>query len=351
MDEDTLVAAVSLPMWFPPVEIRGTPFVDAVFVTDANLASFEDAGADEVWVIWTVSRTGRWWSGFLNQYFQVIEAAANGRYAEDKARAVQRGVKVEEISGEVALNYLLNFDPARFREAVEHGVRDARRWCTEHGYALSSPAPRRTTPVDRRVTLTFSEPFGGELAFTGGDEFDIRVTARISVEDMDAFLADPDHEMSASGEVRANALGGRLTVPAGSGGVRLNFDKPGEPWEKRMWYRMPFDDGTGHPLTLLCEKVVRNDPGFDLWDDTTRFHTRLVRGHVDWDHFDDPSHVVVARGELRISLLQFTGSLLTYRAKGPTRRKALAGRIAFFRQFLGKLWDVYASKLSTYSPF
>lgn len=37
MDEDRLVSAVSLPVWFPSVVIDGDTYIDAVFATDANL--------------------------------------------------------------------------------------------------------------------------------------------------------------------------------------------------------------------------------------------------------------------------------------------------------------------------
>jgi len=36
MTEDLLCACVSLPMWFPPVEIGGNTYIDSVYVTDAN---------------------------------------------------------------------------------------------------------------------------------------------------------------------------------------------------------------------------------------------------------------------------------------------------------------------------
>src|SRR5262245_61069889 len=79
MDEDRLISAVSLPMWFPPVEIDGSEYVDAVMATDANLEEAIRRGADELWVIWTVGRRGKWRNGFVNQYFQMIEAMANGQ--------------------------------------------------------------------------------------------------------------------------------------------------------------------------------------------------------------------------------------------------------------------------------
>ena len=59
MDEDHLCAAVALPMFFPPVVLNGDTYIDAVYVTDGNLEEAIRRGADELWVIWTVSQTRR----------------------------------------------------------------------------------------------------------------------------------------------------------------------------------------------------------------------------------------------------------------------------------------------------
>ena len=54
MDVDYLIAAVSLPGFFPPVFKDGTTYTDSVFLKDQNLAEAVRRGADEIWVIWTV---------------------------------------------------------------------------------------------------------------------------------------------------------------------------------------------------------------------------------------------------------------------------------------------------------
>lgn len=79
MDEDRLISAISLPMWFPPVRIGGDTYIDAVFITDANLIEAVERGADEIWIIWTVSERGEWYRGFVAHYFQMIEAMANSK--------------------------------------------------------------------------------------------------------------------------------------------------------------------------------------------------------------------------------------------------------------------------------
>ncbi len=372
MTEDRLLAAVALPMWFPPVEVDGHANIDAVFVTDANI---EDAivehGADEVWIVWTVSRAGAWRGGFLNQYFQIIEAAANGALQRaldriDRNNAAlaagehaefERHITVRLLEAPVPLNYLVGFSADRFAEVVELGARAARSWCRDAGIALG-PAVEglRATPPGERVSIRFQEPFQGRMHFGGDDVavesngtgFDLSVKARMLVDDVGAFVRSPDHELLATGEIRCQPLGGRLRFD--HGWVRLNVEVPdGRPDEKWMFYRFWFNDGAGHPLTLSATKVVVNDPGPDLWPDTTTFHTRILAGHVNWG--GDEEAEVVATGVLRITLLQFTWSFLRYKPSGPTLRARVGGLVRFSRFFVGKLWDVYASRFSTFSPF
>jgi len=154
MDEDFLVSCASLPCWFPPVTIGGARYIDGVYMTDANLLEAIARGADELWIIWTVSQKGIWRGGTINTYFQVIETAANGNLKRDLARveasnaAIARGgtgefgrpIKVEMLTAEVPLRYLFNFDSRKFTAAVEQGVAEARAWCRVRGIPLAAGA-------------------------------------------------------------------------------------------------------------------------------------------------------------------------------------------------------------------
>ena len=153
VDENFLIASVSLPGWFSPVRTGETLLIDSVYVTDANLISAIARGADEVWIIWTVNRGGVWRGGIINTYFQIIESSANGNLNRDLARiqanndAIARGdrgefgrpIKVEMIVGRVSLHYLINFRSHRFTTAVEQGIADAREWCRSRGYSFRLP--------------------------------------------------------------------------------------------------------------------------------------------------------------------------------------------------------------------
>jgi predicted patatin/cPLA2 family phospholipase len=149
MTPEWLKACVSLPMWFPPVEIDGERYIDSVFATDANLeaAINSDLKPDELWVIWTVSTRGRWGNGFVNQYFQMIENAANSRFKDlllrieaSNARGADgefgRHIDMKVLYAEVPLHYLLVFNGDRLHEAVELGVRRGREWCIDNGIPL-----------------------------------------------------------------------------------------------------------------------------------------------------------------------------------------------------------------------
>jgi predicted acylesterase/phospholipase RssA len=152
IDEDYLVSCVSLPMLFPPITIGNDRYIDAVYITDANLMEAIARGADELWIIWTVSRKAIWNGGFINEYFQIIETSANGRLKADLDRIEAsnkviaagghgefgRPIRVEMLAAEVPLHYIVNFTGSAFTAAVEQGIAEARAWCRERGIPLKT---------------------------------------------------------------------------------------------------------------------------------------------------------------------------------------------------------------------
>ena len=100
----------------------------------------------------------------------------------------------------------------------------------------------------------------------------------ITADDVDRFIADHAHEATVAGWVGCDALGGRLPVEGGH--FNLFVDQDGDAAHKRMYYRLHFRDGAGHPLTLVGFKEVATTPGFDVWSDTSTLYTRVLAGHV-----------------------------------------------------------------------
>ena len=171
MSEDLLCACVSLPMWFPPVKINGKTYIDSVYLTDANIEEAIRQGADELWVIWTVSEKDEWHPGFVANYFQIIETTADGHYKAmlkriaDNNAAIAAGnggefgrhIEVKELRADVPLHYLIDFSQDRLAEAVNLGVNRAREWCKANGIELKQQTgefPTEVHTVDTKVSFT-----------------------------------------------------------------------------------------------------------------------------------------------------------------------------------------------------
>ncbi|MFT3927741.1 MAG: patatin-like phospholipase family protein [Myxococcales bacterium] len=370
MNEDRLCACVSLPMWFEPVRIDGDTYIDAVFRTDGNLEEAIRLGADELWVIWTVSLQGTWNDGFVANYFQIIEASANSHFkrqcerieannaAIDAGKAGEFGRKIalKVLQAEVPMHYLVNFSQDRLVECVNLGVQQARRWCGEQGIPLTAGEDAPTDVHTVQTKLQFTEEMKGYLSL-GESDYEAGylrgkksgTTAMfhltIKVDGVNHFVTHPQHEAGMEGYVDCPAFGGRMQVLDGAFNL---FVDDGDPHHKFMYYRIWFSDGEGKPKTLLGFKDVKDDPGFDVWSDTTTLFTRIYEGHIA-EH-EEGTGKVLAAGILKIPLPSFLRQLTTFRTEGPTLTDRTAALARFGALFMGSLWDVYATHVLSSGP-
>jgi cholesterol oxidase len=186
------------------------------------------------------------------------------------------------------------------------------------------------------VALGATDPEAGrEEGWSLEQKMMFRLT--ITVDDVDAFVANPDHLGRAEGYVDSDVLGGRL--PVRQGWFNL-FTQDGDPSARRMRYRLHLTDPAGNDLTFVGRKDVKDDPGFDVWPDTSTLYVRILAGHTQ-PETDDEARVVGA-GVLNILVPDFVRQMTTFRAAGPERAHAFA---VFGRLFLGELWAVYGSHL------
>jgi cholesterol oxidase len=237
---------------------------------------------------------------------------------------------------------------------------------SEHCLDRPSATPRRVPeiPEQRRVpaaagaeatSVEFTEEMKGFLALGALDPIEAARLGRaarqrlafrltISADDVDRFVRDPAHLGTAEGWIDSDLLGGRLEVTDGWFNL---FVRPGRPRLRRMLYRLHFADAGGNPLTLVGHKDVADDPGQDVWRDTSTLYTRILAGHVEPEepsgsHADDTA-VVIATGVLTIHVPDFLQQLTTFRAHGPEPAHALE---EFGRFFLGELCAIYGGRLS-----
>ena len=202
--------------------------------------------------------------------------------------------------------------------------------------AAAGPTPIR----DRSVR--FTEQMKGYLSLgstdplTGwregrllGHRFMFELT--IEVPDVETFVASGDHEGTAVGYVDCDLLGGQLPVERGWFNL---FVATADVGTREMRYRLWVRDLAGAPVTMYGFKVVRDDPGLDLWRDTSTLHITLLRGHVP----PGEDGTVVGAGLLRILPRDFARQLTTFRAGGAGPVASLARFGAFFGK---SLRDVY----------
>lgn len=168
---------------------------------------------------------------------------------------------------------------------------------------------------------------GAQLGRQDKGKFEFTVT--ITAEDLDRFLSDPKHEAALTGTVNYEPLGGRLPITAGSFNLFTEADGV-----KKMIYEIHFSDSQGAPYVLTGQKLIIDDPGMDLWTDTTTLFSELRRGNSA----DAP---VAAAGIIRVHLLDFLKQLTTIRVGGGTPRENAQGAARFGRFFFGALWGTY----------
>jgi hypothetical protein len=204
--------------------------------------------------------------------------------------------------------------------------------------------------MNDRISIRFTEEMKGYIAFGESDyergaqegrKSDTRLMFHLTIEvdDLDQFATDPRREATAEGWIRCDDLGGKLPVEKGVFNLFVDEDDPAL---KRMLYRLFFRDGSGHPATLTGFKVVRDDPGADVWPDTTTLYTRVLQGHVE--AVDESTAETIATGILHISLLDFLKQLTTFRAEGPSPAARATALGRFGALFMGQLWRVYAQR-------
>jgi hypothetical protein len=182
--------------------------------------------------------------------------------------------------------------------------------------------------------LTFRETMSGPVALEATDPEagardpdakSLSIHCEISIDDIDRFVADREHTGSITGSVEYEAFGGELPVTRGI----FNLFSPGGENERLMQYRLAFEHD-GKPYFLDGAKHVRDDPGFDVWKDTTTLHSVLHEG-------SDSSGPVVGAGILSLGAGALAQMMSTMRPVGG----GIEPLMKFGKVFLGSLWEQY----------
>lgn len=358
--EDLLIAGMSLPGTLPPVEINGVTYLDSGFIQDANLIDTIKRGANELWLIWVMGNTPDYRSGLLNCYVQMLEMSANGALIKDILAIgeindrIRSGESVYGHRQPIVLHLIkpshpLPLDSALYlgkvthADLIERGRSDARSYFNNfnpEGVPLEPYILKMTT---QNPGITFKETMAGGFSLSATDPAigrdqgkfagtELSMHASVAIDDMDKFIAEPEHPGHLSGTIDFKPLG--MGLLANTGVFNL-FNPTDDPKLKLMVYELGFELN-GEAYYLAGKKEVRDDHGFDLWSDTTTLYTQLHKG-------TDKSGPVVGAGILTldvVDLIRLVSTIAVTNAASNTDKIMTIGKFGQF--FLGQLWDSYA---------
>jgi predicted acylesterase/phospholipase RssA len=362
IDLDLLVAGVSLPIFMPPVAKGGDLYLDSVWIKDANLMEAVRRGADELWLVWCIGNMRTYKRGFFNQYVHMIELSANGRLFEEFKQISDINARI--ATGEVVLGhtrpirlhlikpeYPLPLDPDFYLGRIDAvtliamGYADAKKYLAGMKPEGVELEPEITLMKDPILGITFRETMTGRIIFgqtdpkamqaskTGNDSI-LAMHATITIQDLDRFIADPNHLGQLNGAIDFPPFG--QNIPAKSGVFNL-FSPTDHPTLKLMVYEMGFEH-EGKDYYLAGRKEVRKDPVVDMWKETTTLYSQLHQG-------TDKSGPVVAAGVLSLGmtdLMKMISTMHAINASSPI--EATDAMLRFGRFFMGELWDTYFRK-------
>lgn len=359
ISEDFLIAGMSLPGLFPPVEINGQSYLDSGFVQDANLLEVVKRGANEIWLIWILANIPRYRSGVLNSYVQMLEMSANAALHKELQQIKDINTRIEnseQVYGHtqpirlhlIKPTYPLPLDPELYSGHVTHsqlinmGCQDAEQYLsqkTQEGVPLE---PHITVMTEKTLGIQFKETMAGGFCL-GAEEpkqgnslgkhkgLELAMHAQVDIDDMDGFINDPNHSGRLSGSVDFTQMGMGMQASAG---VFNLFYPDDQPDTKLMVYELGFTYQE-QDYYLAGKKEVRDDPGFDLWSDTTTLFTCLHEGN-------DKSGPVVGAGILTLGvkdLLKLVSTVTVVNAESNIDKVATVAKFGQF--FMGELWDSY----------
>jgi len=200
-----------------------------------------------------------------------------------------------------------------------------------------------TTTSGNKLGIMFSEVMSGGFALNqtdpaagaaAGKSQPLTMHGSITIDDLDAFIADPAHL-------------GRLDVrmdwaPFGTdissfGGAFNLFSPTDDPRLKLMVYEWGITH-QNQSYYFAGQKNVKTDPIYDVWKETTTLYTTLHEGV-------DKTGKIVGAGILELTPGQLLRMIGTFTALNSNSIADNAkATTEFGKFFLGELWHIYIKK-------
>ena len=158
----------------------------------------------------------------------------------------------------------------------------------------------------------------------------LEFTVTIVSDDVDALISDPTHKGRLTGTVTCPALS--PTPMNAEGDFHLLITDPAPGQARQMGYHMALRSASGETFTLDGVKMIRDNPGLDVWADTSTLFTTVTR----------PDGQIVGRGILHIEPADFLKQMTTLASPGATNPiEGLRAIAKFGLFFAGELFHVF----------
>jgi predicted acylesterase/phospholipase RssA len=350
IDEDMVIAGMSLPGVFPPVYKDEGIYLDTGFVQDANLIEAVKNAAEEIWVLWGLGNTGVYRGGVLHLYVQMLEVSANTALNNQLELIRQLNYRIEKGDSPygqtrpiqvhvIRPDYPLPLDPDLYLGKINHatliemGYADGKTYLQNLTKVPTHTIPNNPSRMKNPVPgIRFSQQLQGRLNFQEQTPFtseELKLSLTVHINNLNAFIDDSLHSSRVTGHLESPTLGPCRMLTHGNFTLENVTKKM-----RRITYL--FDVEKDHQnYSFLLEQVLNDDPGLDMWRDLSNMNLKLFKGQAQDGN-------LVANGTLHLPLKGIKDLIKSFHATEATsftEEIAIKGRFARF--FLGELYDVY----------
>jgi cholesterol oxidase len=267
-------------------------------------------------------------------------------FSGKKGSSVYDGLYISDgsvIPRTLGVNPLLTISALAERNC-KYIARD-RGWTIDYSFNNQRVNGSKKERKDRVPGIQFTERMTGYFAM-GTDSYEegyekglsdnseLSFVLTVRSDNIEHMLEDPNHPAELMGSVQAPALSeDDLTVIDGL--FNLFTEDPEDDDIRYMRYNMKLKSEEGESYYFEGHKVIHDDPGFDLWADTTTLFVTLHSG----DNTDAP---VLGKGILKIKPDDFRKQIGTVRVTGTEKNvEQLKYKAKFLKFFSENIVDVY----------
>ncbi len=166
------------------------------------------------------------------------------------------------------------------------------------------------------------------------DDSPLEFTLTVIADDLEVLLNDPNHPAKMVGTVTAPAIS-LEPMTVSNGQFNLFVEDKEQSNTRQMRYQMHMTTEAGQTYYFEGFKQIHDDPGFDMWSDTTTLYITVYAG-------DSSQSPVLGKGILKIHPADFIKQMTTLKVTNAQNSwQKMQALDRFSRFFAGTLSDIY----------